>query len=721
VTALGVCYVGAPSRALDAAEFLERRSDRDVRVVAAPADTEGFGAILDDGRVDAIVCGGTLDAEARKRVVDAVAAAGAPVPVFDLADEAVTAPEPVDHYHLYPGTDPGEAADTLLSVVSGAGDADARSPEWTRPVFQGMDAYLAVDARRRVTAWDPELADWFGVELADAVGRPLAEVFPPADVAAFRAACDRVSETGKPETAEFRSPTGDWLRVRVAPDGRGGTRCFVRDVSDRKAYQAEVEATRERFERTIERVTDAFFVLDGDERFVMLNSRAEALLGVDADEVVGERFWDAFSGSVGTVFYRGFTEAMDTQEPTSFEEYYEPREGWIEVNAYPSEDGLSVFLRDVTDRVRLRQKLEALHERTQQLMVDETEAEIAADAVRAAADVLELPLAACWCYDGARRRLEPLARSEALEERAAAVGPVEPGSGPAWSAYEETEQQRVDGADAGQPAHYPGDVGSALFVPLGGYGLLGVYDDEETAFDETDVELVRILAAAVESAMARAERERELERRNERLDEFASTVSHDLRNPLHVASLRTELARETGDSDHLEAAADALDRMETLIEDLLARARGQQELEREPVSLSAVATETWDGMETDTAELVIEDDATFEADPTRLAQLFENLFRNAIEHAGPEVTVRVGAREDGFYVADDGPGIPEELREEVFEQGVTHAEGGTGYGLAIVADIVRGHDWVVAATESDEGGARFEVSHVHSLTERRPA
>jgi len=722
VTGLAVCYVGNPSRALDAAEFIERQSERDIQVITAPADPDRLAPVLGDDRVDALICGGTLDAETRERVVDAVDTAGAPVPVFDLADRAVPVPGSVDHYHLYPGTDPGEAVDRLVSTVDGSagdGDATGRSPEWTRPVFQGIDAYLAVDAQRRVTAWDPALADWFGVDLADAVGRPLAEVFPPADAAAFRAACDRVGETGEPETADFRSPTGDWLRVRVAPDGRGGMRCFVRDVSDRKAYQAEVEATRERFERTIERVTDAFFVLDSDERFVMLNSRAEALLDVDADEVVGRRFWDAFSGSAGTVFYRGFTDAMDTQEPTSFEEYYEPRDGWIEVNAYPSEDGLSVFLQDVTDRVRLRQKLEALHERTRRLMADETDAAIAEDAVSAAVDVLGFPQTACWRYDGARRRLEPIARSEALGSTGT-VGPIEPGSDPGWTAYDEEERRLLEGV-SGAAVHCPGDVDSALFVPLGEYGLLGVYDDEQAAFDETDVELVCILVAAVESAMARAERERELERRNERLDDFASTVSHDLRSPLHVASLRTELAQETGDHDHLEIAADALDRMETLVEDLLARARGQQDLEREAVSLSAVASETWGRMDTRAAELVVESDATFEADPIRLAQAFENLFRNAIEHAGPEVTVRVGARENGFYVADDGPGILPDCREEVFEQGVTHADEGTGYGLTIVADIVRSHDWVIAAAESAEGGARFEVNHVDSLTERRVA
>ncbi len=725
VTAIGLCYVGDPSRALDAAEFLDQHVERDLRIVTAPADS--LEPVLEDDRIDAVLAGGTLDAASLQAVLDAVDAAGEPVPVFDLTDEVAAVPESIDHYHLYPGTDPVEAADRVLTAVDGnsdttAVDATTRSGDWTRPVFQGMDAYLAVDAQRRVTAWDSGLEDWVGTGLADALGRPLTEVFPPADETAFQTACEGVGEAGEPGSAEFQTPEGDWLRVRVAPDGRGGLRCFVRDISDRKAYQTEIEATRDRFENTIERVTDAFFVLDTDERLVVLNSRTESLLDVDADDVVGERFWDVFPAAISSDFYYGFTEAMDTQEPVSFEEHYQPQDSWFEVNAYPSEDGLSVFLRDITERMRLQHKLESLHERTQRLIVSESETDIAQDTVGAAVDVLGFPLTICWRYDGTRRRLEPLAYSEAVAGRVDEVQPVEPGSGLAWQAYAEGKQRVVDAVAATTPtSHHPGDVASSLLVPLGEYGLLGTYADEKRAFDETDVELFRVLAAAVESAMARAERERQLEQRNERLDDFASTVSHDLRNPLHVAAARTEMAHDTGDVDHLEAVGDALGRMETLIEDLLARARGNQEVDRQPVSLAVAARDAWTNLNTKSATLSVADDTTIEADSTRLQQLFENLFRNAVEHGGEDVRVRVGVHADGFYVEDDGSGVPEKIHDSIFEQGVTGTSDGTGYGLAIVADVVQSHDWTIEVIENPGGGARFEISHVHSMTEQKPA
>ncbi|PSQ27609.1 hypothetical protein BRD09_08325 [Halobacteriales archaeon SW_10_68_16] len=123
--------------------------------------------------------------------------------------------------------------------------------------------------------------------------------------------------------------------------------------------------------------------------------------------------------------------------------------------------------------------------------------------------------------------------------------------------------------------------------------------------------------------MARADRERELARRNERLDEFAGTVSHDLRNPLHVATARVDMARDTGDVEHLEEVSEALDRMETLIEDLLARARGEQDVERQPLSLATAARDAWASLDTGAADLSVEGDGTLQADKNRMAQLFE--------------------------------------------------------------------------------------------------
>jgi PAS domain S-box-containing protein len=212
---------------------------------------------------------------------------------------------------------------------------------------------------------------------------------------------------------------------------------------------------------------------------------------------------------------------------------------------------------------------------------------------------------------------------------------------------------------------------------------------------------------------AAKQRERELERTNERLDEFASVLSHDLRNPLNVAQLRLELAAEDCNSDHLDAVAQAHDRMEALISDVLDATRAdQQPVEPQSLDLEQLVSTCWQSVATDASTLTVEANRRIRADPARLRQLFENLFRNSVEHTPDPVSVSVGLTDGGFYLADDGPGIPPDERELVFEAGYSALSDGTGLGLQIVDDIVRSHDWEITITDSDAGGTRFEISGV---------
>jgi PAS domain S-box-containing protein len=210
----------------------------------------------------------------------------------------------------------------------------------------------------------------------------------------------------------------------------------------------------------------------------------------------------------------------------------------------------------------------------------------------------------------------------------------------------------------------------------------------------------------------------EVKRANERLEEFVSIVSHDLRNPLNVAEGNLELAREDCESPHLEGVERAHDRMEVLIEELLTLAReGESTTEANAVNLTVVVTECWETVDTAEASLNVETDQTIVADQPRLKQLFENLIRNAVEHGGSTVTVTVGELEDGFYVEDTGPGIPEDDAETVFDVGYSTNTGGTGFGLSIVQQIVETHDWDIHVTSGSVGGARFEITGVEFAAE----
>jgi signal transduction histidine kinase/putative methionine-R-sulfoxide reductase with GAF domain len=390
------------------------------------------------------------------------------------------------------------------------------------------------------------------------------------------------------------------------------------------------------------------------------------------------------------------------------------------------------------DRVEETRRLNELNRATRQLMTAETHTSVAREGCEIASSVLDVPLTVVFYHDEGEGALVPMAATETARDLLDGPPTVGSEDHPVWTTMAEGETVRRSRA-------FCDDSWEMLHVPLGEEGVLCVGSPVQGAFDGNDVALAETIAANIESAFTRADREQrrreqahQLQRQNERLDQFASIVSHDLRNPLHIARTRAALAREECGSEHLTDFESALDRMETIIEDTLSLARkGQTVEETEPVPLSRVVSRSWDQVETRGANLEIVSDGVIHADPDRLQSVFENLFRNSVEHgsAGPDsqsreatgeegstdaltqsetvdLSVRLGTLPDGFYVEDTGCGIPEDDRDRIFDLGYSTDDDGTGFGLAIVGEIVESHGWEIEATESDEGGARFEITGV---------
>jgi signal transduction histidine kinase len=218
----------------------------------------------------------------------------------------------------------------------------------------------------------------------------------------------------------------------------------------------------------------------------------------------------------------------------------------------------------------------------------------------------------------------------------------------------------------------------------------------------------------------RQRRRRELERRNEHLEAFASIVSHDLRNPLGIAQGYLGIARDETEVPHATDIEEALDRMDEIIEEMLVLARGSQTIEDpEGVDVERVALEAWSHVPTGDAQLELGDLGRIQSDHTRLLHVFENLYRNVVEHGTSEgaqsvtasdggaaatVTVRVWLDDDCLHVADDGPGMDPELRDQALDAGYSTQNDGTGLGLFIVKEIAEAHDWAVELGESEAGG-----------------
>lgn len=461
---------------------------------------------------------------------------------------------------------------------------DGTQLERTSAAYTVSDAFDQFKERSRVTAFGPNEGlpgrVWAtkDPEWMPNVSAVSAEVFPRVDTAAevgVKAAL------GVPVTADERvvAVLAFYMAEEKARDNRlvdivSTVATNLGTLVERKQQedalrQHRQELARERddlqseLEEIYDRVTDAFFGLNTEWEFTYVNSQAEAVLEQRAEELVGTSIWEAFPDIRDSTFQAKYEEAMETQSPVVFEEYYEPLDAWFEVRAYPSETGLSVYFRDVTERKH---------------------------------------------------------------------------------------------------------------------------------------------------------REHALKRQNKRLESFASMLAHELRNPLNIAQIYASQAVDGEAADHLEAA---LDRMEDMIDILLVTARGSDSvIDWKPIRLTEIATEVWEDVaanESDT-DLVCDGERTVHADRTHLQHLFLNLFENAIEHGGTDVTVRVGTLADGFYVEDDGPGISETDQDAVFAPGHTTEDTGIGLGLTFVAQLAETYGWDYTLTESDAGGTRFEFRQIDQET-----
>lgn len=237
-------------------------------------------------------------------------------------------------------------------------------------------------------------------------------------------------------------------------------------------------------------------------------------------------------------------------------------------------------------------------------------------------------------------------------------------------------------------------------------------------YGRSDDRAFLIYSDVTEAGQKRAE----LESRNQELEELASILSHDLRNPVNAA--RGWLKEIDSEAEPVARVEKSLERIETMIDKTLTLTQKPEIIENtEMVEVNELAQACWQQVDTADADLVVDDDFNLLCDSDQLSRLLENLFRNAVDHNTDAITIRIGIHDrmatttrgsekptDAFYIADDGAGIPRENREAVVEYGETTAKDGTGLGLSIVHRIADAHGWEMDIKETVNGGAKFVFS-----------
>jgi PAS domain S-box-containing protein len=588
------------------------------------------------------------------------------------------------------------------------------------------------------------------------------------------------------ETVPIDAVTANVAAVvrRDDPDGVAQLVAETLDVTGTPRPTATAGGDRELFATLLAASTDVVSIVGADGRFTYVSPAVERLLGYDPDDLVGEdsRAYvhpddrERASGRLRRLI-------DDPDEELTDELRLRHADGswvWVENRGRnllddPDVEGVVIYTRDVTERRRREERLrryEAIVENMEDVAYTVDESLTVTSVNDRVLAYVERPRESIVGESIETLAAEMLVDPENVTRLCRVLEAAVAG---------DTDGERIElGIELPQ-----GTVFAELQVtPL-------------RAADETGMASSRGAVVISRDVTERREYERELERQNERLEAFTGVISHDLRGPLAVASGNLELVRAAVDHERLDTIDRAHRRMSDLIDDLLNASRqGTPVDDPEPVDLDTVAEASWEIADTGDATVEIDTELTVLADESRLRQLFENLFRNAVEHgstgsrpedddqteasvtpgeefvrggsttadhgsettptgtgnadetgdadADPDtdetgVTVRVGRLDDdrgngaggdedsresdtrvGFYVEDDGPGIPPDVRDAVFEAGYSTKADGTGLGLMIIREIADAHGWDVRVTDGSTGGARFEVRNVALASDGAP-
>ncbi|MXR52340.1 PAS domain S-box protein [Halovenus sp. WSH3] len=664
-----------------------------------------------------------------------------------VASEAISAGV-TDYLRKEPGTDQSVMVANKIRNAVEAQRAERERRRQLDAIESAQEGISILDSDGQYIYVNEAYADLYGYTREEMHGEHWELVYQDEDVAEIR---DSVLETVERQgywegtTTGLRADGTTFVEDHVlALTDNGELVCTVRDITDRTERERELERTRDLLDQT-ERIADVGgWEIDTETMEVFWTDHLFEIIGREgSEEPPLEDALEVYYGSDKQVVEEAVNRALETGEPFDVEVRFERSDGelrWLHVQGTPTvEDGEVTTLRgavkDVTERKAREEVLREMYE-----IISDRE-QTFEEQVRSLLDLGRRELGTQYGTLSQIHGDEYLFEIVAGEDDRIHQGDQVPLEATNCERVAETEETVVLGdvaEDAPEETERAGYqemgicsyIGAPVHVNDEVYGTFCFYDTETRTqeFSEWEQTLVDLMSRWASHELERSKTTEQLEAKNEQLEQFASIVSHDLRNPLNVASLRLELAMDECDSDHLREVEQAHGRMKQLIEDLLDLAlEGETVDETIPVTLESLVDHCRQHVDTRGGRLTVLEDRTLEADESRLQQLFENLVRNSVEHGTPNgrsgagataggetegVSITVGPLADGFYVEDDGPGIDPEDRENIFEPGFSTSDDGTGFGLSIVEQVATAHGWEVAVTESSTGGARFEITGV---------
>ncbi len=592
---------------------------------------------------------------------------------------------------------------------------------------------------------NPAFEEIFGIDESIAMGRSLNELIVPEDKLTKAIEADERVMAGEDVSIETKRLTNEGLRdfiLRSVPFGKvdaeleRGSFTLYTDITERKQREATIQNERDLLAALFQAVPEPLIHVEHEGNDLLIrrvNDAFEEVFGFSEAEISGEML-DKFivppdeldvAAEINRKAIAGEQYVREVKRRTanglrSFllsTAQVGRRAGRVEsVGTYVD---ITEQKQQAAELESQRQKIKGLYEAAIEIGASDVAEIVYEQIIHAAETILDYDLARVAVIE--EDSLQTAITSRDLEQATdTAHPPIEGDGSVAAQVYRTGEAILIDDLRQSNQTSIEGPYLSAITVPIGDHGVFQAISEEIDAFSEDDLELVELFTAHAAEVLTRIDqtskleqRSEEIRRQNDRLERFASIVSHDLRNPLMVASGHIELAKDEVEHEMLEEVERAHNRMDAIIDNLLDFAKtGHDSVDLERVQLKESIKNCWTSVGSRTADLTVDIDHDIQADSELIKHLLENLLVNAVDHGGQEVSIHCGALEDGFFIEDDGPGIPPDEQASIFEPGFSTEPDGNGFGLAIVAEIVEAHGWAIEVTDAEHSGARFEICRV---------
>lgn len=695
-----------PSFADVVAEFLERQDDR-LEVVTESRASAGLDRLETNGHeIDCVVSDYDMPRMDGLALLDAVRGEFPELPFIlftgkgseEVASDAI-AGGATDYLQKASGTEQYELlANRIRNAVS-----QYRSQREHERVYQALETATQgigiLDADGTYIYLNEAYAELYGSTPDELAGTHWEQLYPDDEV-------DRFYDEILPALETQGSWSGRSTGVRA--DGStfteqlsltqldtGGHVCVVQDLSERMQRERELRRKERRYRAIFEDPNILVGLLGPDGRLQRVNQTAIEYIEDDRDAVIGQPFWETPWWNEPPQLQAALQDWIGDAAAGDYVEYevsHELADDAVNVNGTvrPVTDGdgevisLIVSARDVTERKQRERELEwktnAMDEAPIGIVITDPDREDNpivyaneqfAELTGYPAD--EVTGRNCRFLQGPETDPEPVATMRT------AIDTAEPVS-------VELRNYRKDGS-----------------VFWNRVTIAPVEDDAGT---------VTHFVGFQEDVTERKHREHRLQQRNDRFDDLAEVVAHDLQTPLATARGRLESV-EDGDHERVDRALAALDRVDDLREDIETVLRTRELVsETEPVDIESVTADAWESVETSgNASMEVVGEPHVGADPGACRRLLENLLANSVEHGDTDISVRIEPIDGGFSYEDDGPGIRPAIRDDVFMPGFsTKDETKSGVGMTSIEQIVEAHGWQIRIAEPEQlGGVRFEI------------